>query len=228
MPADLIDSSVFTEPVTVPEPGDDRTAASVEGAFQALANRTRSLKDTLDNIGAPARSWSGIQTFVSGAELSEGAEIEYSPPRPRVFPFGPAMGSPGLLGMAFITAFGGPGITFGSSPATWHWEIVLPVGARITALRCLAQLGTNPGTAGFTATVYPHSADGVPSAGVELADLSLVGPGDQLFAVSGLNYEFQQRDVCRVNFTVPTNADTHQVTLRTLLVYAEIVRASGP
>jgi hypothetical protein len=44
----LTEVSTYTSSVTVPDPGDARTAASVEVGFQALSNRTRYIKDTLD------------------------------------------------------------------------------------------------------------------------------------------------------------------------------------
>lgn len=50
MSHNLIEVSTFTASVSVPDPGDARTAASVEVPYQALANRTRNNKDRLDAI----------------------------------------------------------------------------------------------------------------------------------------------------------------------------------
>lgn len=52
MPANVTDSSTFTSPIVVPTDGDTRNAASVLTAFQGLANRTKYVKDFLDN-GVP-------------------------------------------------------------------------------------------------------------------------------------------------------------------------------
>lgn len=43
MAEDLVEVDEFTEPVTIPEDGDDRNALSISPAFQALANRTKYL-----------------------------------------------------------------------------------------------------------------------------------------------------------------------------------------
>jgi hypothetical protein len=47
MPSTITEVSAFTAPVTVPADGDVRNAASVDGAFQALANRTLYLRNAL-------------------------------------------------------------------------------------------------------------------------------------------------------------------------------------
>lgn len=44
----LTEVDTFSATVTVPEGGDARNAASVEGAFQVFANRTRNLKNRFD------------------------------------------------------------------------------------------------------------------------------------------------------------------------------------
>jgi hypothetical protein len=49
MPINLTDVNTYTPIVTVPSGGDARTAGSVQGAFQALANRTSRLKSRLDS-----------------------------------------------------------------------------------------------------------------------------------------------------------------------------------
>ena len=63
MPLDLSESSVFTTPVTVPEDGDDRDAASVLTAFQALTDRTRNLKTVLDGFDAADHDFTGAVTL---------------------------------------------------------------------------------------------------------------------------------------------------------------------
>ena len=53
MPKNLTDVATFTDPVSVPVDTDARNAASVEVPFQALANRTRQLKDQLETSIVP-------------------------------------------------------------------------------------------------------------------------------------------------------------------------------
>jgi hypothetical protein len=50
MSTTLVEVSSFTASVIVPEPGEDVTAASVEGPFQALANRTKYVKDNAVDV----------------------------------------------------------------------------------------------------------------------------------------------------------------------------------
>lgn len=50
MPLTLTEVDTYTADVTVPEGGDARTAASVEGPFQALANRTLHLKGRVEDV----------------------------------------------------------------------------------------------------------------------------------------------------------------------------------
>lgn len=65
MSKDLIDVDAFTSPVHVPENTDSRNnaAGDVELAVQALANRTRNLKNALDPIAADAARKSQQNTF---------------------------------------------------------------------------------------------------------------------------------------------------------------------
>jgi hypothetical protein len=51
MAHNLSDVDTFTSAVTVPDDGDDRSAASVELPFQALANRTFYNKTQFENLG---------------------------------------------------------------------------------------------------------------------------------------------------------------------------------
>lgn len=56
MPHNLTDVDAFTSPVAVPSGGDERNAASVETPFQALANRTRYLKEILVPTTPPSKT----------------------------------------------------------------------------------------------------------------------------------------------------------------------------
>lgn len=83
MPTALTETSTFTDPVQVPDDGDDRNAASIEGTFQALANRTLNLKDRLDGLHNDATwlsrifKWTGLHTFAD-ARLRGSSELLYA------------------------------------------------------------------------------------------------------------------------------------------------------
>lgn len=64
--------------VPAPDPGDDRTAASVRGGFQYLIDNTAHLKqraDKLDNDNP--KVWANPQQFDGGAKLGNGDEFSY-------------------------------------------------------------------------------------------------------------------------------------------------------
>lgn len=71
---DIVDE--FTEPVTVPEPGDDRTSASVRGAFQALTNRTWNLLGRITDFIHKPHTWTANQTFDTHAVLRVDSELD--------------------------------------------------------------------------------------------------------------------------------------------------------
>lgn len=62
----LTEFDEFTESVSVPEPGDDRTASSVVGAFQALANRSRYLLSRITAFASQPHTWTAAQRFNAG------------------------------------------------------------------------------------------------------------------------------------------------------------------
>lgn len=70
MAVDLSESSTFSGTITVPEAGDNRTAASVLGAFQALTNRTRQLKNRCDGAEGQLKSAAQLQVLSGGASIS--------------------------------------------------------------------------------------------------------------------------------------------------------------
>lgn len=59
----ITDVDTFTNPVVVPEDGDDRNAVSVDTPFQALANRTYNSKLRLDGIDGATHAWTAQHTF---------------------------------------------------------------------------------------------------------------------------------------------------------------------
>lgn len=67
MPTNIVDVSTFTDPIVGPASGDPRTAASVVTMGQGLANRTRLLKDLLDNAEFESIELEKVDTE-SGAE----------------------------------------------------------------------------------------------------------------------------------------------------------------
>lgn len=66
MPTNITDVSAFTSPVVAPADGDTRNAASVNVAFQSLADRTRILLDAL----IVRLVWSGDFAVASGGSLT--------------------------------------------------------------------------------------------------------------------------------------------------------------
>lgn len=84
MPQPITDVDAFTDPVSVPEDGDDRNAASVETSFQALANRTRNLKNRLDGLHLNTTflgqlfKWTGGQVFADPRLRGPSAELRYA------------------------------------------------------------------------------------------------------------------------------------------------------
>lgn len=73
MSHNLTESATYTADVTVPDDGDARNAASVNTAFQALANRTKFLKAQTDALHAtitrsvPLASGLAVDNFSPGA-----------------------------------------------------------------------------------------------------------------------------------------------------------------
>jgi len=78
MPKNLTDTSLFSTPVTVPAGGDPRSAASVEAAFQTLANRTRYLYDSHVALYSSASSQpEGVVTGNPGEAYWSTYELTY-------------------------------------------------------------------------------------------------------------------------------------------------------
>ncbi|HYG68367.1 MAG TPA: hypothetical protein VD838_11925 [Anaeromyxobacteraceae bacterium] len=66
----LTEADAFTADVPVPDDGDDRNAASVEPAFQSLANRTRHLLTRLNGLAGAAFEWTNLHRFAGGFQSS--------------------------------------------------------------------------------------------------------------------------------------------------------------
>jgi hypothetical protein len=146
MPLELTEVEEFTVPITVPEPGDDRTAASIVPAFQALANRTRSLLKQVAVLLTTNNAWTGKQTFknavteVRALAWLNSSGVPYKPQR--------AMGLPitMLRENAWWAITDTPthrirSLTFGG--VTWG-TFVSPPGHEVTGVSIGAILTANP------------------------------------------------------------------------------------
>lgn len=72
MAEQLTEANEFTATVVVPEAGDDRTAASVRGAFQSLANRSRYLLQLIGDLLSEDNIWTGWNRFRGGFTMTQG------------------------------------------------------------------------------------------------------------------------------------------------------------
>jgi hypothetical protein len=79
MPVNLTESDTFDPTITVPEAGDDRTAASLVPAFQALTNRTKNLNARTTKLDALVDG-DGNLLAVHGFRLYPGARVELGNP----------------------------------------------------------------------------------------------------------------------------------------------------
>lgn len=73
MSHNLVEASTFDPNVTVPDPADARTAASVEVPFQAITNRTKYLKDRTDPLLSQLATYS---VGVAAAPKNTGDKFE--------------------------------------------------------------------------------------------------------------------------------------------------------
>jgi len=159
----IVDVDQFTSPVMVPEAGDDRTAASVQGGFQALTNRTLNLKNTIED-GLAGYSdlphvWTDTNEFSDILALSgTDNELSYQPlPRTRRIILPPTLACP-RAGAAIKLA--GAGV---SSPFCWYAEELgslvytfrLPHGAMLQRVRVSFEKGLG---AEFSVHVYQVEA----------------------------------------------------------------------
>ena len=160
MPTNITDANTFTDPVSVPEPGDDRTASSVQVPFQALANRTRYLKGITDALYPGNHTWSGDNYFTGVLALGPGKEVTYSEPRlftRSVFP---------LVQSGWDNAISiNEGILTQLPSKAWRHVLPLPVGATLTSIAMNARQQSGIGGAGTNLRMYVNRV--TPVAGEE-------------------------------------------------------------
>lgn len=138
----LTEVNAFTADVLVPDPGDDRKAASVEVPFQALANRTKNLKATLDGYPSVNRVWPAVQDFDSGIRIGDNGgpnEVGYTNPRTRIVnvPIVPIVAPAGWTCAPSV----GSWVTAGSTRLTvFLSRDLLPGGATLQKVRAAASI----------------------------------------------------------------------------------------
>lgn len=84
MPINLIDTDFYEPTVTVPEAGDDRTAASLVPAFQALTNRTRSLLARIARVDPVVDAGGNLKSIgdvTAPGNVYAGINFSYDPVR---------------------------------------------------------------------------------------------------------------------------------------------------
>lgn len=72
MPVNITDSNTFTDPVQAPDDGDNGNGATFQLAPQALANRTRNLKNRLDAADADIADLQTDKANLSGTNTFSG------------------------------------------------------------------------------------------------------------------------------------------------------------
>lgn len=182
MAAPLTDVDTFTDPVIVPEAGDDRTSVSVNVAFQALANRTRHHKALFDGYGAAPHVWGALNTFAIDIDydapktfsrwltLSAGVTFySASPASPRAhIETGSAVSLPGMTYVTFPTA--------STVDDTWTGGLDLPTGAVITDLRLGVLSSDSTHLVHAILSGYPQNpTTGVRGSAVAMRSCSAVG-----------------------------------------------------
>lgn len=172
MPTNLVEVDEFTEFVPVPEPGDDRKAASVETGFQALANRTRNLLGRLTGLLSGNHTWTGDHGFRDGTKffgvwnalrLCGAAELHYAneegaiEARPRLEVlslFGGIGGGEIVVGFAGIIS----ARIRGAGAYARVYPLRLPHGATLQSLRA-PFLNTAAAPSDFLMRLYRSTSD---------------------------------------------------------------------
>jgi hypothetical protein len=162
----LTDVDAFSADVTVPEDADARNAASVESAFQKLANRTRFLLNLI-YVATPAT----VVRFVGSAYQSS------------------ADSSGSLAGWLHLHASPTVALSIGSARAKRFipFDHVLPNGATITQVRVYVDPAGAQATAGnrMSAQVFVGDITGTQYSSTETTDAGSAGA--QWITISGLS-----------------------------------------
>ena len=229
MPEDLTDADEWTEPLTVPEGGDDRNAASIVPAFQTLANRARWVKERFAAIFSTANTWTADQTFAAevaldGPATSAGGlnvtsgdvalagatnELVYTTKRPRTiclplssgFPTNGTDDQQELQELFWLSTFNGARSAF---------PIKLPHGADLGVIK-IGLFNNGGGPANITAGCGVRVANKVtPASTITIGSHQIAGGGSAVVAVpAGANYVYQLNPIG----TVPVNAATTEFFL---------------
>jgi hypothetical protein len=147
----LVPVSAFTAPVTCPEDGVDLVEGStVEGALQALANRTEQLKDakaagaasSTDNAIARFDGTDGKTLQNSGIQVSDGGEFVYTTPPTRTVILSPHVAHVGDSTNAWSRTNASATLKSDDMILAWDLSGRLPTGASITSL----EVDVTPGT----------------------------------------------------------------------------------
>ena len=236
MPTDLTDQNVFTEPVSVPEEGDDRNAASVEIPFQALANRTRNLKHQLEAgiatltqqlgaLDAADHNFSGAITFESDVLFeggvgiySDSEEVTYitKRTRKRLIPlhnYYTTMQDRRSILISGGASTGSPGSILASTAGE---KVLLPIelasGNLLQSLRAAVHKGPTAGN--IVMELYRSTPDlvgGTSSTPLLLgsASHSVTGTGAiRTINVAGFDYVNRAAELLVVEFALPTVGDS--------------------
>jgi hypothetical protein len=201
----LTETSEHTADVTVPEDSDPRTAASVEGAFQKLTNRSKKAKDRIDTVVA----------MLSPSPGTAKTKFLMLPAMPQQ-----------SVATGWYFGFSGMRWTADTNSAILIFPLdVLPPGSTITEVEALVDPGDTTGTMSLElrrsiedfagATVAQSSpgaavfSDGTADAQVlSIGSLSeVVGADRQLFAlVTASNNAGTEEDFCygiKIHYTDP-------------------------
>jgi hypothetical protein len=131
----IIEVDEFTTPVIVPEAGDDRTAASIVPAFQALTNRTRHAQVALDGFTGADHVWFGQNVFEGDLMMGAGVEAEYSPPRQKKYVV--PIGNGSLNKAGFAEYYPLTGWSFYDPAAAVVIPVELPSGSRLDGIEAV-------------------------------------------------------------------------------------------
>jgi hypothetical protein len=170
----------------VPEAGDDRTAASIVPAFQALSNRTRHVQGALDSFTGTDHVWFGQQMFEGEIALAAGVDVKYAPPRQKkyVVPLGP--GVVHAAGEAEYDA--ATGWRFFSSDAEVVVPVDLPSGSALVGLEAVVDnqgSSSSPVVVSLRRITPNFATPGNPTLGGEVAISSTVASGPALASNTG-------------------------------------------
>jgi hypothetical protein len=162
----ITDVDEFTDPITVPEDGDDRDALSVQTPFQGLANRTRHHQGQLEALTGPEVIWTNEHRFDSQVRVA--SDLLYTTPRDTNRYLHPAAATPD--GVTWVYAMG----VWTSLTGSLLLTFVLPLPDEsifYSANVCVR----NAGTVDLAATLKVYEATAAPQAPFNLVPTQIGG-----------------------------------------------------